>query len=316
MIDFNEEKKKVARLSVISNSFLVLSKFLIGIFTGSISITSEAIHSGLDLMAALIAYYAVKNSATPPDKEHRFGHGKIENISGFIEAMLIFAAALWIIYEAVKKLIFPVNIENIWLGIGIMFFSSVINIYISKRLFSTADKTGSIALKADGMHLLTDVYTSAGVMFSLFIIWLMEFLFKGKHFHFLDPLCAIIVAILIIKAAYGLTKESFYDLMDTSLDNSDIEKIKDSIKSSGLIISFKNLRTRKSGSVRFVEFDAIFDKNISLKKAHDGADEISKKIKKSIDNASVIIHMEPCDEKCTNEECGENCVKKLDRDKI
>lgn len=309
MNDFEKEKKKVAKISVFSNSFLVFSKLLIGIFTGSISIISEAIHSGLDLVAALIAYYAVKNSSLPPDDEHRFGHGKIENISGFIEAILIFVAAVWIIYEAVKKLIYPVDIENIWLGIGIMFVSSAINIYVSKKLFSVADKTGSIALKADAMHLMTDVYTSAGVMFSLFVIWIMEIIFKGNHFHFLDPLCAVIVAALIIKAAYKLTRESFDDLIDHSIDFSNIDEIKKIIKNNENVFSFKNLKTRKSGSAVFVEFDVIFISNISLQKAHDITEVISAEIKKIIPETVVTIHMEPCDEKC-EKECLDNCSKK------
>ncbi len=310
MINLVDEKKKVARLSVISNSFLVVSKLFIGIFTGSISIISEAIHSGLDLVAALIAFYAVKNSSAPPDEEHKFGHGKIENISGFIEAILIFAAAIWIIYESVEKLIRPVNIENIWLGIAIMFVSSVINIYVSKKLFSVARKTDSIALKADAMHLMTDVYTSAGVMFSLFIIWVMEFIFKGNHFHFLDPICAIVVAGLIMKAAYDLTKESFGDLLDRSIGEKDISEIKNIINNNPEVVSFKNLKTRKGGNAKFIEFDVMFQKNISLQEAHRITDDITFKIKKSIANSNVTIHMEPCEDSCEDKECKTNCSKK------
>ncbi|HOJ86992.1 MAG TPA: cation diffusion facilitator family transporter [Elusimicrobiales bacterium] len=309
MINLVDEKKKVARLSVISNSFLVVSKLFIGIFTGSISIISEAIHSGLDLVAALIAFYAVKNSSIPPDDEHKFGHGKIENISGFIEAILIFAAAIWIIYESVEKLIHPVNIENIWLGIAIMFVSSVINIYVSKKLFSVAHKTDSIALKADAMHLMTDVYTSAGVMFSLFVIWVMEFIFKGNHFHFLDPICAIVVAGLIMKAAYELTKESFGDLLDRSIGQKDISEIKNIINNNPEVVSFKNLKTRKGGNIKFIEFDVMLEKNISLQKAHQITDDITFKIKKSIANSNVTIHMEPCEDSCDDNECQTNCSK-------
>ncbi len=309
MINLVDEKKKVARLSVISNSFLVVSKLIIGIFTGSISIISEAIHSGLDLVAALIAFYAVKNSSAPPDEEHKFGHGKIENISGFIEAILIFAAAIWIIYESVEKLIHPVNIENIWLGIAIMFISSVINIYVSKKLFSVARKTDSIALKADAMHLMTDVYTSAGVMFSLFIIWVMEFIFKGNHFHFLDPICAIVVAGLIMKAAYELTKESFGDLLDRSIGEKDISEIKNIINNNPEVVSFKNLKTRKGGNTKFIEFDVMLQKNISLQEAHQITDDITFKIKKSITNSNVTIHMEPCEDNCEDKECQTNCSK-------
>jgi cation diffusion facilitator family transporter len=311
---FEREKKKVAKLSVYSNSFLVISKLLIGFITGSISVISEALHSGLDLLASFIAFYAVKNSSKPADRHHQFGHGKIENLSGFIEAILIFLAGLWIIYESVKKLIKPAKIESIELGIIIMFISSFVNFLIARKLFKTSKKTGSIALKADAMHLMTDVYTSAGVMFSLFLIWFGGVLFKGRNFYFLDPLVALIIAFIIIKASYELIKESTSDLIDTSLSASDLDGIRDVISSSKNIISFKNLRTRKSGNIRFIEFDVVFDENISLKDAHNEADNISKNIKKRFDDAEVIIHMEPCTRDCTDQ-CLLNCVEKLDRSK-
>jgi len=304
----DKKKQKVAILSVLSNSFLVISKLIIGISISSVSVISEAIHSGLDLLAAFIAYFAVKNSDKPPDKEHTFGHGKIENISGFIEAILIFIACLWIIYEAIHKLIYPQNIENIGLGIGIMFFSSIINIYVSKRIMEVAIETDSIALKADALHLKTDIYTSAGVMFALFLIWFIEFLFKGIHFHWLDPICAIGVSLLILKTAYRLTKESFLDLIDTSLNESEIKIIENYINSFNEILSFKGLKTRKAGNHKFIEVDIIFSENISLKKAHEISELLTQKIKKDIINSHINIHMEPCINPCPDK-CQSNCSK-------
>jgi len=304
------EKIRTARLSVYSNSFLVVSKLIIGFLSGSVSVISEAVHSGLDLFASFIAYYSVKNSSLPADDEHKFGHGKIESLSGFTEGILIIFAGFWIVFESIKKLIEPTDIDKIGLAIIVMFLSSLINFIIARKLFKVSIKNNSIALKADAMHLMTDVYTSLGVMLSLFIIWLMEFLFKGKHFHFLDPLCAIIISFIIIKTGYELIKESSVELIDTSLNAKEIATIKKLILSNDLILSFKNLKTRKSGNVKFIEFDVIFDEKLSLKDAHREADNISAKIREDLKDSQIIIHMEPCTKQCSDKECLDNC--KLD----
>ncbi|MEF3279611.1 MAG: cation diffusion facilitator family transporter [Elusimicrobiota bacterium] len=304
------KKKGVALFSVYSNSILVFSKLIIGFLTGSVSILSEAIHSATDLIASIIAYLAVQKSAIPPDEEHKFGHGKIENISGFIEAILIFLAAGWLIYESIKKLIYPQNIEMIWFGIVVMSISSIINIYVSRKLMKVSAETNSIALKADAIHLRTDVYTSAGVMLGLFLIWALEKIFLGKHFHWIDPLVAILVAILIIKAAWKLTKESFSDLIDTSINQSEISKIKKVINADKEVIGFKNMRTKKAGNKTFIEFDILLDNNISLTQAHKITDDLTFKIQKEISNSEVIIHIEPCENQCTKE-CKTNCKKQM-----
>src|SRR5512133_211633 len=129
------EKIKTARLSVISNSCLIIMKTVAGLMSGSVSILSEAIHSGMDLVAAIIAFFSVKFSDTPPDKEHPYGHGKFENVSGVVEAMLIFVAAGWIIYEAIHKLTNPTKVENIQIGSLVMGISAVVSFLVSRRLY-------------------------------------------------------------------------------------------------------------------------------------------------------------------------------------
>lgn len=307
-MNLSEKKVNIVKLSVFSNSFLVVSKLIIGILIGSVSVISEAIHSAIDLAAALIAFFAVKNSNKPPDEEHKFGHGKIENISGFSEAILIFIAAIWIIYEAFKKIIHPGNIEQIGWGILVMFISSALNFYVSRRLMKTALETDSIAIKADAVHLMTDVYTSMGVAASLTLIWLMEFFFKGNHFHWLDPLCAIAVAGLIMKAAWELTRESFSDLMDSSISAEEINLISSEISGCSISMGYKSLKTRKSGNEKFIEMDLIFPKEVSLLKAHEATDKLTLRIKEKIPGAHVIIHMEPCIDPCPPG-CLPNCKK-------
>ncbi len=200
-------KQQTARLSVISNTSLVLMKFVVGFAIGSVSIISEAIHSSMDLIAAVIAFFSVRKSAEPPDAAHSFGHGKFEDLSGFIEALLIFVAAILIIYEAVRKLLGYTTVElqpeMIIFGIAVMGISALANWYVSHRLFIVAKESESIALESDAWHLRTDVYTSLGVFAGLILITL-----TGNPIF--DPLFALCVAVVIMKAAYDLTKRSSF----------------------------------------------------------------------------------------------------------
>ena len=141
------QKERVALLSVASNSILVIMKLVIGLMIGSVSILSEAIHSSVDWLAAVIALFSVKTSSLPADSRHPFGHGKIENISGTIEALLIFVAAGWILFEAVKKILHPEPIEDIGWGVGVMLLSAGANFIVSEMLFKVGRKTDSIALQ-------------------------------------------------------------------------------------------------------------------------------------------------------------------------
>lgn len=303
MTDSNQ-KTSVAMLSIISNTSLVILKLIIGIFIGSVSVISEAIHSGVDLIAAVIAFFAVKTAGKAADEDHPFGHGKAENISGTVEALLIFAAALWIIYEAIHKLLKPTNIEAAGWGVGIMLISAVINFVVSSRLFKVGRATDSVALQADAWHLRTDVYTSAGVMGGLAIYVIGQKLFPGADIRWIDPAAAICVALLIIKAAYDLTVESARDLMDVSLPIEEEQWIRDYMASkAGIISGFHHLRTRKAGSDRFFDVHITVDANMSVEESHDICEEITEHITEHFPGISVHVHVEPCNFTCTD-----NCI--------
>jgi cation diffusion facilitator family transporter len=194
-----------------------------------VSVISEAIHSGVDLVAAIIALFAVRTADKPADEEHPFGHGKIENISGTIEAILIFFAGIWIIYEAAKRLIHSETLDAPMWGIVVMLFSTAANLIVSKMLFKVGKETDSVALQADGWHLRTDVWTSAGVMAGLGLILIGRKIFPHTNLSWIDPVAAICVALLIIKAAWQLTVESGKDLLDASLTGEEAEWIRDHI---------------------------------------------------------------------------------------
>ena len=307
-MDVQTRKVRVAVLSVISNITLVVLKIIVGALIGSVSILSEAIHSGVDLIAAIIALFSVRTSSIPPDKRHPFGHGKIENISGTIEALLIFAAACWIIFEAIKRLRHPEPLEALGWGVGVMLISAVANYFVSQRLFKVGKETDSVALAADAWHLRTDVYTSAGVMIGLALIWLGERIYPGIDLNWLDPAAAIAVALLIIKAAYDLTIQSAKDLLDVTLPPEEESWIRQRIlQHQPVIHGFHRLRTRKSGHFRFVEFHLKVDPDMSVQISHAITEDLSLSIEKQFPGTSVMIHIEPCDGDCEGD-CLQGCL--------
>jgi cation diffusion facilitator family transporter len=294
-------KVKVARLSLVSNSALIILKLIVGLATGSVSIISEAIHSTMDLLAAIIAFFSIKISDKPADDVHPYGHGKIENISGVIEALLIFTASIWIIIEAVIKILSPGEIESVGLGFIVMFISSAINYMVSRQLYKVAKQEDSIALEADALHLKTDVYTSLGVGIGLFLIWI-------TNLNYLDPIVAILVAIFILKEAIELLISAFNPLLDVKLSDTEINKIKDSInKFSGGFCNYHNFKTRKSGRVRYIDLHLVFPDDMTIKEAHDICDKIENDIKKSLDYTEIMIHLESLDNNHNCSKCKNKC---------
>jgi len=296
-------KQRTARLSVVSNTGLVILKFAAGFLTGSVSIISEAIHSSMDLIAAVIAFFAVRKSAEPPDSEHEFGHGKFEDMSGLIEALLIFVAAILIIREALMKLLGEepeqFTPQLLAIGIGIMGFAVVVNWYVSSRLMKVAKQTDSIALESDAWHLRTDVYTSLGVFLGLVLIRL-------TGIALFDPLVAIGVAIVIMKAAYDLTKRSFSDLLDRKIPDKDEDRIRKIIcDHASHYAGFHELKTRRSGPEIFIEFHLVVPSDVTVETSHDLTDHLESDLKFEFPRSSVTIHVEPCNEGCNR--CGSFC---------
>lgn len=291
-----DKKVKVARLSIYSNAMLILLKLVVGLISGSVSIISEAIHSTMDLLASVIAFFSVKASSKPADEEHPYGHGKYENVSGVIEAVLIFVAAIWIIVEGIKKIIHPQHVESIGIGFIVMFISALVNYMVSKKLYRVAKEEDSIALEADALHLKADVYTSLGVGGGLLLIWI-------TGLNFLDPVVAILVAIFILKEAYELLMSAFSPLLDVKLSEAEIEIITEVInKHNSVYRDYHNLRTRKSGMTKYIDLHLVFPDNMTVKDAHDLCDIIEADIERLLKNTEVLIHIESCKKICN--ECN------------
>jgi cation diffusion facilitator family transporter len=286
----NLKKKRVARLSIFSNTFLVFMKLGAGLAVGSISMISEAVHSAVDLVAAGIAYLSVKKSAVPPDDCHEYGHGKFEDISGIVEAILIVVASMVILYEAVMSLVGGHEMasgELLTVGIIVMLISTLMNFYVSSKLFSVAKETGSIALESDAWHLRTDVFTSAGVMFGLILI-------KITGFGGFDAIIAIGISFVILHAAYDLIKRSFGHLTDRSLPEDDMEEILEILKRfCGNDVNFHDIRSRRAGPDRFVEFHLTVPGDLSVSNSHELTDRIEAALKSKLGRIFVTIHVEP-----------------------
>lgn len=289
--DFTKEKQFAACLSIFSNTSLIILKFIAGFLSGSIGIISEAIHSGSDLLASIITFFSVSNSSKPADKDHQFGHGKYEDFTSFIEGILIILAAFYIIYEALKKILFGHELKmDATLGITVMLISVIANIFVSAYLFKIAKKTGSSALYADGEHLRTDIYSSLAVLTGLIMVKL-----TGNTLF--DPLIAIVVAVIIFIAGYRICEEAQKGLLDTSLSRSEDSQIRTIIETyiGEHVTALKNLRTRKAGLRKNIEITLEIEKTMQVQDAHSLCDKIEADIEANIHNTDISIHMEPSD---------------------
>lgn len=287
----DDRKVKIAFLSVLSNTTLIFLKVIAGVLSGSVSIISEAIHSGMDLMASIVAFLSVRHSGRPADRNHPFGHGKIENISGLFEGVLIFIAAGLIITEAIKKIFTPAEIEQSYIAIAVMVISALVNFFVSKKLYEVAKEEDSMALEADALHLKTDIYTSLGVAIGILLIQITGILI-------LDSIVAILVALLIIKEAWELSKNAFENLIDVRLSEDEELEIKSIIKShDDEFIDYHKLKTRKSGNIKHIDFHITVNPNLTVKEGHDIIARLKKDMNERLNNTRVTIHLDPYKEK-------------------
>ncbi len=285
-------KSKAAMVSIISNTSLILLKLIAGFITGSVSLIAEAIHSIMDLVAAVVAYISVRVSDKPADKKHQFGHGKAENVSGVIEGLLILVAAGLIVFEAIRRIITGSSLEILEVGIGVMGVCIVVNLLVSRYIHKVSRATDSLALEADALHLSTDVWTMGGVFIGLIIV-------RVTGLNILDPIIAMVVALLIVKASIDIIRKSFGGLMDVSLPEKELSAIEDCLlQHNDKIVEFHKLRTRKAGSMRHIDLHLVIPKDTHVDNAHDLCDHLETDIENLLPNAEVYIHVEPCTTAC------------------
>ncbi len=284
--------EKAARMSIASNIALISMKLVAGLLSSSISMISEAIHSSMDLAAALIAFFSIRMAKKPADREHSYGHEKIENVSGVVEAALIIVASAIIIYESVKKILSPSPLVQLELGVAVMAVSGIVNIFVSRFLYKVAHAESSVALEADALHLRTDVYSSLGVAGGLLVMVLAKRVFHSTWVYYLDPAIAIAIALFILREAWGMLRKAMGPLIDESLSTQDLATLEASIgRYPG--VSMHSVRSRRSGRTKYIDFHLTVPETMSVGQSHEVCDEIERSLAKEISNSNVLIHIEP-----------------------
>jgi cation diffusion facilitator family transporter len=285
---------RAARTSVFSNAALTSAKLAAGLFTGSVSVLSEALHSGLDLAAALMAFAAVRKSREPADAEHNFGHGKFESMSGLAEGVLILVAVGLILWGAIGRLISgETEIRGPVVGLAVMGLSALVNIGVSRMLFRVARETESVALEADGWHLRTDVWTSFGVFGGMGLIALGSRL-GFPEVHHLDPVVAIGIALVIARAAVDISRRSYNHLVDRSLPANEVTRIEGLLNEHyPQFTGFHQLRTRQAGPERYIDVHLEMPGEVSVADSHAVCDHLEQELRALIPGAQVLIHVEP-----------------------
>ncbi len=283
-------KARTAVLSVISNATLILLKVIAGTITGSVAILTEAVHSSIDLVASIVAFFSVRKADEPADESHRYGHEKIENLAAAIEGILILVGSAAIAFEAIRHLVNHGHVQTVGLGIAVVGVSLAVNLVVSLRLRRTARRTNSPALAGDAAHLGTDALTSAAVLVGLVAVAV-----TGAQW--IDPVVALAVAALVVTTGVRLLAQSSRVLVDESLPAAEVEIIRRAIQgmSPQGVVGYHELRTRRAGARRYVDLHVQFREGTSLEEAHRTAHQLQDQISERLAGADVLIHLEPQD---------------------
>ena len=283
-------KTRAAGLSIISNSALIALKIGAGVLTGSIALITEAIHSAVDLVASVVAFFSVRKADQPADEDHLYGHAKVENLAAALEGVLIVLGAAVIIFESVRRLADPPELHSLGVGIAVIALSMVVNLGVSTYLFRQAHTHDSPALEGDAAHLRTDALTSFGVLIGLVLV-------DATGVDALDPAVALVVACAIIFSGVRIVTRSSRVLVDEALPQNELDEIRDAIEANGApeILGFHKLRARRAGSRRYIDLHVQFRRGTTLERAHALSHELSEAIRARVRGADVLIHLEPED---------------------
>ncbi len=281
-------KTRAAGVSIISNSLLIMLKLVAGVITGSVAIITEAVHSSIDLIASIIAYFSVRKADEPADEDHPYGHAKIENLSAVIQGMLILVGAGVIVFESTRRLVDPPAVHSLGFGIGVIAFSAVANLVVSTYLYRRADVTGSPALEGDAAHLRTDAATSAGVLAALVLV-------EVTGLQILDPITALIVAVAIVGAGVRILTRSSRVLVDEALPADELDAVRETLAKYATpeVAGYHKLRARRAGSRRYVDLHVQFAEGTTLRRAHEITHELQGAIALRLRDADILIHLEP-----------------------
>jgi len=289
-----KEKTSAALSSVIAAVGLTTFKIIVGIATNSLGILAEAAHSALDLMAAVMTFFAVRVADKPADKGHPFGHGKVENVSALFETLLLLATSVWIIYEAIHRLQAPeTHVEvSIWSFI-VMGVSIIVDVSRSRMLYAAAKKYNSQALEADALHFSTDIWSSSVVILGLILVlvarWFPSLAILEKG----DAVAALVVAAIVVFVSGKLGIRSIQALLDAAPKNGERDRIIEEISKMEDIADVHAVRIRSSGAGWFVDMHVTMNGRMSLKRSHALTEQIEGKVMEILPGADVTVHVEP-----------------------
>jgi cation diffusion facilitator family transporter len=286
------EKRTVAGNSVLAALVITSLKIVVGIATGSLGILSEAAHSGLDLVAALVTFFSVRVSDKPADADHQYGHGKIENVSAFMETGLLLLTCVWIIYESIERLFFhSVEIEPSLAAFLVMFLSIAIDAWRSRSLGLIATKYDSQALEADALHFSTDIWSSGVVIVGLALVW------SGRRFQVgwlrqADPIAALFVAGVVISVSWRLARRTVDALLDAAPAGVR-NKILDRISTVDGVLEVERVRFRKAGSRYFADVSVGLERNFTFQRSEQISDAVRRRVREILPDADVTVHTVP-----------------------
>lgn len=281
-----DQKGAAAWLSLLSNLSLTILKFAVGILSGSVSILAEAAHSTTDLLASTLTFYTVRTAERPPDRSHPYGHGKAESLSAFVQGLLLLGAAGYIIFEAVHKLLSHAKPERLGLGMAVMAVSAVVNVFVLRFVLRVGRQSGSQAIQAVAEDHRADIYTACGVLLGLILVRL-------TGLGFFDPLLALIVSLLILRTSWHLVTGAITPLMDSQLPEEEINRVRRVLDADPNVLSYHQLRTRKSGNTRLVDAHVLMDDHLTLLRSHDLTEQLEDRIREALPDTQVTIHTEP-----------------------
>src|SRR5512136_1598701 len=293
------EKKNVALSSVLAAVLLTTMKLVVGLLTHSLGLLAEAAHSGLDLIAAVVTFLAVRVSGRPPDTEHHYGHGKVENLSALIETLLLLATCAWIIYEAVNRLFFEdVLVQATAWAFAVMAVSIIVDFTRSRALMRAAKKHGSQALEADALHFSTYVWSSCVVIAGLAGVLLGDRLHESAPTaaHWLyraDAIAALGVSLIVIYVSYRLGYRTLAVLMDRAPKGMDAS-VRQAMATLPGVSNVRQVRVRQSGPSTFVDLVLSVNADTSVERAHGIAAEAENMVHQLVPKSDIMVHVEPC----------------------
>jgi ferrous-iron efflux pump FieF len=286
----NQRKAKLLHLatvaSVVTATVLILAKVSAWLLTGSVSVLASLVDSLMDAVASLVNFFAVRLSLQPPDKEHRFGHGKAESLAGLAQATFVAGSAAFLLLEAADRLIHPRELEQVGVGIAVMGFSIVVTLILLGIQRYVIRHTGSVAIRADALHYATDLLTGASVIIALLLAYYLGWSRADSWF-------AIGIAVYILYSAWQIGYEAAQTLIDRELPDAEREKIKALALSHAGVYGIHDLRTRQSGQQRFIQLHLEMNQALPLEKTHQVADEVHALICEEFPDSDIIIHQDP-----------------------